>query len=54
MQTTILGKLKLIVICACFFITQSFINIYKHIIHQIEAEYPFYRLISILIWFTDN
>ena len=28
--------------CACFLISQLFMNIYRHIIHQTEAEYHIY------------
>ena len=36
--------------CAVFLITQPFLNIYRHAIHQIEAEYHSYRLVSMILY----
>ena len=36
--------------CACFLITQPFLNIYRHAIHQIEAEYYSYLLASMILY----
>ena len=51
MQTTVVRRF--IVSCACFLITQSFSNIYRQIIHHIEAEYFSYKMISIKIRFFE-
>ena len=40
-----------ILVCfACFLITQLFLNIRRHIIHQCEAKYLGYRMVSTMIW----
>ena len=36
--------------CACFLITQPFLNIYRHAIHQLKAEYHSYLLVSMMLY----
>ena len=36
--------------CACFFITQPFLDIYRHAIHQMKAEYHSYLLVSMILY----
>ena len=35
---------------ACFLITQPFLNICRHAIHQMKAEYHSYLLVSIILY----
>ena len=34
---------------ACFLIARPFLNIYRHPIHQMEAEYQSYLMISVML-----
>ena len=36
--------------CACFLITQPFLKIYRHAIHQMKAEYHSYLLVSMILY----
>ena len=36
--------------CVCFFITQPFLDIYRHAIHQIKAEYHSYLLVIMILY----
>ena len=36
--------------CACFFITQPFLDIYRHAIHQIKADYHSYLLVIMILY----
>ena len=40
--------------CACFSIVQSFFNGIKHTIHQIEAGYHGFQMVSTVIWLSEN
>ena len=44
------GGEQLFLSCACFLITQQFLNVYRHVIHQIKAEYHSYRLVLIILY----
>ena len=39
------GGQQIFLSCACFLITQAFLNIYRHTIHQIKADYHSYLLV---------
>ena len=40
--------------CVCFLITQPFLNIYRHAIHQIKAEYHSYLLVIIIVYNSSD
>ena len=40
--------------CAVFLITQPFLNIYRHTIHQIKAEYHSYLLVSMILYYSSE
>ena len=44
------GGQRIFLSCACFLITQPFLNIYRHAIHQMKAEYHSYLLVSIILY----
>ena len=44
------GEQQIFLSCACFLITQPFLNIYRHAIHQIKAEYHSYLLVSMILY----
>ena len=44
------GGQRIFISCACFLITQPFLKIYRHTIHQIKAEYHSYLLVSIILY----
>ena len=44
------GGQRIFLSCACFLITQSFLKIYRHAIHQIKAEYHSYLLASLILY----
>ena len=40
--------------CACFLITQPFLNIIRHAIHQLKAEYHSYLLELIILYSSSD
>ena len=44
------GRQWIFLSCACFLITQSFLKIYRHAIHQIKADYHSYPLVSMMLY----
>ena len=40
--------------CACFLITQPFLNINRHAIHQIKAEYHGYLLVLMILYNSSD
>ena len=44
------GGQQIVVSCLCFLITQPFLNIYRHAIHRIKAEYHSYLLVSMILY----
>ena len=44
------GGQQILLSCACFLITQPFLNIYTHAIYQIKAEYHSYLVVSMLLY----
>ena len=44
------GGQQMFLSCACFLITQPFLNIYRHAIHQMKAEYHSYLLVSMILY----
>ena len=44
------GGQRIFLSCACLLITQSFLKIYRHAIHQIKAEYHSYLLVSMTLY----
>ena len=44
------GGQRIFLSCACFLITQSFLKIYRHAIHQIKAGYHSYLLVSMILY----
>ena len=44
------GGQRIFVTCACFLIIQPFLNIYRHAVHQMKAEYHSYLLVSIILY----
>ena len=40
--------------CACFLITQPFLNILRHAIHQIKAAYHSYSLVSMELYYSSD
>ena len=44
------GGQRIFITCACFLITQPFLNIYRHAIHQMKAEYHDYLQVSIILY----
>ena len=44
------GGQQIFLSCACFLITQSFLNIYRHAIPQMKAEYHSYLLVSMILY----
>ena len=44
------GGQQIILSCACFLITQPFLNIYRHAIYQIKAEYHSCLVVSMILY----
>ena len=44
------GGQQIFLSCAVFLITQPFMNIYRHAIHQITAEYHSYLMVSMILY----
>ena len=44
------GEQHIFLSCACFLIIKPFLNIYRHAIHQIEAEYRSYLLVIMILY----
>ena len=44
------GGQQIFLSCVCFFISQPFLNIYRHAIHQIKAEYLSYLLVLMIFY----
>ena len=44
------GGQQIFLSCACLLITQPLLNIYRHAIHQIKAEYHSYRMVLIILY----
>ena len=48
------GGQQLFLSCACFLITQPLLNIFRHAIHQIKAEYHSYPLVLITVFNSSD
>ena len=48
------GGQLMFLIFACFLITQPFLNVYRHAIHQIKAEYHSHLLVLILLYNSSD
>ena len=44
------GGQQILLSCVCFLITQPFLNIYRHAIYQIRAEYHSYLVVSRILY----
>ena len=44
------GGQQILLSCACLLITQPFLNIYRHAIHQIKAEYHSYIMVLMILY----
>ena len=44
------GGQQILLSCACFLITQPFLNIYRHAIHQIKAVYHSYIMVLMILY----
>ena len=44
------GGRQILLSCACFLITQPFLNIYRHAIYQIKAGYHGYLMVSMILY----
>ena len=44
------GGQQILLSCACFLITQPFLNIYRHAIYQIKAEYHSYLVVAMILY----
>ena len=48
------GGQQIVLSCACFLITQPFLNIPRHAIYQMKAEYHSYLLVTLILYNSSD